>query len=188
MTVVELAVIYAAVGAVAGVVTRVRRAPAVDALLTAALWPIYGPFLLIGGGAPVDDRERELLAALRRASATPLGAVLPDEAAGRALARRLRDAAARVRDIDAVLARPDFDVAAARRRAGAALRVQTIERMRKLRDRCAAELDEVDELIAQLVTQAELVRLAGADDGAAAELVRELVARVEGLDALLATE
>jgi hypothetical protein len=167
------------------------------AALAVGLWPIFGSAITHGG---TDERERELLAALARAGATPLGAVLPAPATARALARRLRDAAARVREIDDVLARPDFDAGAVRVRAAdlerrgasscavstAELRAQTIERLRRLRDRCAAELDEVDELIAQLVAQAELVRLAGAVDGDAQDLVRELVARVEGLDGLLA--
>lgn len=202
MNVVELAIVYAMAGAAAGLIAVTVRRPALDAVLMVGLWPIYGPFLLLGGLPAADDRERELLEVLRRAAATPLGSVLPDEATARALARRLRDAAARVREIDALLARPDLDEGAARRRAAelerrggsssaagtAALRVQTIERMRHLRDRTTIELDEVGELIAQLMAQAELVRLAGAADGAAADLVRELVARVEGLDGLLATE
>ena len=202
MTVVELAIVYGVAGGVVAVAALARRRPAVDALLLVGLWPIYGPLLLLGGVAAADDRERELLEALRRAATTPLGSVLPDEATARALARRLRDAAARVREVDLLLARPDLDVGAARARAAelerrggassaaatAALRVQTIERMRQLRDRTAIELDEVGELIAQLVAQAELVRLSGAADVAATDLVRELVARVEGLDGLLAAE
>ena len=42
------------------------------------------------------------------------------------------------------------------------------------------------ELIAQLVTQAELVRLQPSIAHASSELVRELVARVEGLGELFA--
>jgi hypothetical protein len=54
-----------------------------------------------------------------------------------------------------------------------------------MRDRFARELDEVGELLDQLITQAELVRLAGSADASAAELVREIVSRVEGLDQML---
>ena len=43
----------------------------------------------------------------------------------------------------------------------------------------------VGELLAQLGTQAEVVRLAGVADASTAELVRELLARVEGLDQVL---
>src|SRR5256885_471674 len=65
------------------------------------------------------------------------------------------------------------------------VRVQNIRRLRLLRDRFVRELDEVRELLAQLTTQAEVVRLAGVADDSAASLVRELVYRVEGLDQVL---
>jgi len=199
MNVITLACGYLAIGSVAAAFVLIRRRSPVDAALMLGLWPMAGPLLLSDGGAGADRRERELLVALRRAAATPLGGILPDQATGRALARRLRDAAHRVREIDALLARPDFDASAARARAAdlerrggsacavttAGLRAQTLDRMRQLRQRYTAELDEVGEIIAQLVTQAELVRLSGSGDDTAAELVRELVARIEGLDSLL---
>jgi hypothetical protein len=111
----------------------------------------------------------------------------------------LREAGARLRELDEVLARPDFDPAAAERRAAeltargataaaatAELRVRTLGQLRALRERYRSELDEVGELIAQLVAQAELVRLQPAIAQRSGELVRELVARVEGLGDLFA--
>jgi hypothetical protein len=199
VTVGALAIGYLVVGAVAALAWLARRGAVVDALLLVPIWPMYAPVLLLASGD--RDGERQLLRALGRAASTPLGSILPDAATGRALGRRLRAATARLRDIDAVLARPDFDAGAAQLRiaeltergapagvvATAELRVQTIERVRGLRQRFAAELDEVRELVAQLVAQAELVRLAGSGDDAATELVHELVARVEGLDHLMET-
>jgi hypothetical protein len=98
-----------------------------------------------------------------------------------------------------VLARPDFDPAAAERRAAeltargataaagtAQLRVRTLGQLRALRERYRTELDEVHELIAQLVAQAELVRLQPSIAPASGELVRELVAQIESLDDLFA--
>ena len=195
MTVIHFAALYAAIGAAIAFAAR-HRSSLLDAALLVGLWPMYGPLVALAA----DTRERELLAALRRAAATPLGAILPDQASARALARRLRDASARLRAIDGVLARPDFDLGAARAqvveltaRAATAcaigtaeLRVQTIERVHTLRQRFAGDLDEVDQLIAQLVAQAELVRFAGVEGST--DLVRELVARVEGLDQLMAAE
>ncbi len=151
MTVVHVAAVYAAIGAAIAIAAR-RRSSLVDAALLLGLWPMYAPLLLLAA----DTRERELLAALRRAAATPLGAVLPGQATARALARRLRDASARLRAIDAVLARPDFDLPAARAQVvelaardatacaigTAELRVQTIERVHALRRRFAGDLDE----------------------------------------------
>jgi hypothetical protein len=229
-----LAALYAAVGAgcvvaywaalgraaTSAATSMGRRMAVADAVLLGLLWPLYGPFLLMRGDedAPVDGaagrpeaREVAFLSALRRARQTPLGAVLPDEATARALAQRLRVAAAKVAEIDGLLAQPVFDEDDVRRRlddltaraasdwavATARMRLQNIHRLRALRHRFAAELDEVGELLVQLTTQAEVLRLAGPAapgggpgggmdaSGDPAELVRELVSRVEGLDQML---
>ena len=197
----ELLLLYFLVGGGCAVAVWAKRADAgraVDAALLAGFWPLYGPFLLLGNppaSAKVEE-EMEFLSALRRASQTPLGKLLPDETTARALAARLRIAAGKVDEIDRLLARREFSEDAALERvreleakaassraiATASNRVQNIRRLRGLRDRFARELDEVKELLAQLVTQAEVVRLAGEADAEARELVRELVCRVEGLD------
>ena len=201
---------WAALGRVATSAGRGRMAVA-DAALLGLLWPLYGPFLLMRSDedGPEDGpaaREVAFLGALRRARQTPLGAVLPDETSARALAQRLRVAAAKVAEIDRLLAQPVFAEEDVRRRldeltaraasewavATARMRLQNIHRLRALRHRFASELDEVGELLVQLTTQAEVLRLAGpapagADEGPGdvAELVRELVSRVEGLDQML---
>jgi hypothetical protein len=223
MSLAPLAALYVAVGAgcvVAywGVTMRrsaaaARRMAVADGVLLGLLWPLYGPFLLMRGEgeAPVQGpagTEVAFLAALRRARQTPLGAVLPDEATARALAERLRVAAAKVAEIDALLAQPVFDENDVRRRLDelgargasewavttARMRLQNILRLRALRHRFAGELDEVGELLVQLTTQAEVLRLAGPAAGAqageggpgdVADLVQELVSRVEGLDQML---
>jgi hypothetical protein len=181
VSLVSLGVGYLAIGAalaLALAVARRRLSPA-DAALVIGLWPMYAP--------------------LARAKASPLAGVLPDAESARILGGRLREAGARLGELDALLARPDFDPAAAERRAAelaargasaaaatAQLRVRTLGQLRALRERYRSELDEVGELIAQLVTQAELVRLQPAIAHSSGELVRELVARVEGLGDLFA--
>lgn len=217
MSLVPLAGLYVAVGAGCVVAFWAARArvPVADAVLLVALWPLFGPFLLVRGRDDGEDApasaEVAFLSALRRARHTPLGTMLPDEATARALAQRLRVAAGKVAEIDALLAQPAFDEDDARRRlealetraasdcavSTATLRLQNIRRLRSLRHRFATELDEVGELLVQLTTQAEVLRLAGppvaamhagaalAGDGSVAELVRELVSRVEGLDQVL---
>jgi hypothetical protein len=220
MSLTPLAALYLAVGAgcvVAFWAARGRataragrgRTAVADAALLGLLWPLYGPFLLMRSGedGPVDEpaaREVAFLGALRRARQTPLGAVLPDETSARALAQRLRVAAAKVAEIDALLAQPVFDEDDVRRRldeltaraasdwalATTRMRLQNIHRLRALRHRFASELDEVGELLVQLTTQAEVLRLAGPataaeTPGDMADLVRELVSRVEGLDQML---
>ena len=200
-----LGVCYLAVGvaiALGAAVAR-RLSSAADAILLVGMWPLWAPLALArpahGAGAADDPRERELLAALARAKDSPLASVLPDADNARVLAARLREAGVRLVDLDAVLARPDFDPAAAEQRAAelaargamtaaatAQRRVRTLGQLRALRERYRAELDEVHELIAQLVAQAELVRLQPSIAHASGELVRELVAQIEGLDDLFA--
>jgi len=206
MRLTELAAIYGLVGlscAVAILVhRRARGAALADAVLLTALWPLYGPFLLLRPQAQEEGAgraEAAFVQALRRTRGTPLGALLPDEAAVHVLGERLRVAGGKRAEIDALLARPEFSEPAAVRRleelrrreatecalAAAAIRLQNIRRLRAMRDRFARELDEVGELLDQLTTQAELVRLAGAADPSSTELVRELLSRVEGLDQML---
>jgi len=206
VNVTSLAILYTVIGVgcvAARLAWRARPAGRVsDSALLLGLWPLYGPFLLLslqGESTAASDSEVSFLVALHKASETPLGQVLPDQATARALAARLRVAAGKVEEIDALLTRPEFDEqdAIARRDAlkarsasetaisTATMRIQNIRRLRALRDRFANELDEVRELLVQLTTQAEVVRLAGAPDESVAELVRELVSRVEGLDEML---
>jgi hypothetical protein len=201
MSLLGFTALYVAIGAVSAIVIFVRRGRIDQAALAVVLWPLELPFALVRDEPPVG-RAAAFLAALRNAAATPLGGVLPDEKAARALAARLGDAANRVAEIDGVLARPEMSETAARARladlqrrtatpgaiAASLSRLDNLRRLRLLRDRCAAELEEVGELIDQLTAQAELVRLSGAPVPAGAELVRELVARVEGLDQLLREE
>lgn len=209
MTLTALATLYLTVGvgcAVARVAWRaLPRGRFADACLLLALWPLFGPFMLLRAQGATSDSEVAFLVALRRAGATPLGAVLPDEDTARALAARLRVAAGKVAEIDALLTRPEFCEDGARKHVDAlrarhasecavstaALRLQNIRRLRALRDRFANELDEIRELIMQLTTQAEVVRLAGASAPGAGgepswtEMVGELISRVEGLDQML---
>jgi len=184
---------------VLAIVATLRAVPSLgDGLLLVGLWPLWGPLLVVESRQrQPGDHERELLGALARAKASPLAQVLPDADTARVLAGRLREAGQRLDELEAVLARPDFDPVAAEARARelagrgasaaaatAQLRVRTLAQLQTLRVRYRRELDEVHELIAQLVTQAELVRLQPAIAQSSSELVRELVARVEGLDEL----
>jgi hypothetical protein len=199
--------LYALVGAGSAVFVIVRPPPMVssrwiDALLLFAFWPFYGPLLLSGARSAGTSCEVGFLAALRRATGTPLSAFLPDAKTALALARRLRVASDKVVEIDELLRRPEFDEELAWRRkreleaqnasgsavATAGFRIQNIQHLRRLRDGFARELVEVEELLAQLATQAEVVRLAGVADTESRDLVREILARVEGLDTLLEEE
>ncbi len=203
MTLPSLAMLYVVVGtgcAMARLAWRPHpRGRVADAVLLLALWQLYGPFLLLRLQDGTSESEVAFLLALRRAGDTPLGGVLPDHATAKALAGRLRVAAGKVDEIDTILTRPEFCEDDAHKRLSAlrargasetavstaSMRLQNIRRLRSLRNRFANELDEIGELLIQLSTQAEVVRLAGSPDESSAELVRELVSRVEGLDEML---
>ena len=201
MSLASLGLGYIALGAaIALVIAGIKRRMAFgDALWIVGLWPLYAPMSFARASGAETHREAALLTALTRAKASPLAGVLPDAESVRILGGRLREAGTRLVDLDEVLARPDFDPAAATRRAAelsargqaaaaatAQLRVRTLGQLHALRERYRRELDEVGELIAQLVAQAELVRLQPAIAPTSGELVRELVARVEGLGELFA--
>ena len=57
--------------------------------------------------------------------------------------------------------------------------------MRDLRARFVAEVEEINELLSQLVIQVEVVRFAGTSGDDTRDLLRELLARVEGLGQML---
>ena len=197
MRLVELAVLYLVVGAGAAAALLYRRRAVLDAILLVPFWPLLAPFQLFDASEPRAGAD--FLAALEEAARTPLGKLLPAPATMRQLAGRLAVASAKVAEIDRVLARREFDAGAAQAEltalrardaselavTSATLRVQNIRRLVALRDRFARELDDVRALLVQLETQVEVVRLAGAPDAAAADLVHELLARVEGLDQVL---
>jgi hypothetical protein len=205
----ELGLLYGLVGlgcALAVMVARPRdQRKVVDAVLMVALWPVYGPFVLAaarGMDALPSGSETAFLVALRRASGTPLAVLLPDRDTVRKLARRLRVAASKVEEIDGLLMRPEFDEREALERhaelrdkgasdcalSAASMRAQNIRRLRGLRDRFSRELDEVGELLIQLRTQADVVRLAGIADAETRDLVQEIISRVEGLDRMMDDE
>lgn len=197
-----VAVLYALVGvgcAAARAINGPRSGRVPDALLLICAWPLVAPFLLgsrpLGGPAGQDS---DFLAALERAASSPLGCLLPDRAAVRRLGERLRMARARVREIRALLAQPEFSEEAACRRhdtlieagdrqaaATAMGRLQKIRYIRDLGDRFQRELDQIGELLVQLRLQAEVVRLAGDVDGTTRELTAELLTRIEGIDRAL---
>jgi hypothetical protein len=61
VTVVELAVGYAAVGTILALAAAAsRRATAVDAVLLVGLWPLYGPVLISAGAGRADPRGEVL--------------------------------------------------------------------------------------------------------------------------------
>jgi hypothetical protein len=207
-----LLALYGGVGVVCVVAAHrdAERRGAGELAFAFAVWPLWLPLWLGARGAALEGgREppetpagaRALLAALARVQGSPLAPLLPDPASVRQLAAKLGDASARIEELDDVLARPAFDLPAALARRGelagagagasaetlasAALRVQNIERLRELRASFVAEVEEINELLSQLVIQVEVVRFAGTSGDDTRDLLRELLARVEGLGQML---
>jgi hypothetical protein len=178
MSVQMLGVVYLAIGAgLALVVTVVRGVSALDAALVTGLWPMYAPFVLFGGGGhPTDAREAALAAALAQAAQSPLASALPNPDASRELGRRLHRATCRLAELDVLVARPDMAPERLAPRAAAA-----IHQLIVLRDRYRTALDDIVELVRQLTTQVELVRVQPDLVPSSVELVYDLVARVDGL-------
>jgi len=200
----ELAVLYllVGIGSAAGFIAVKRPLTAgvfVDAALLGTFWPLYGPFLMLQGRSQSNDPGLDAVSWRNAAAAAPLCSLLPDPTTAAALERRLALAQARVTEIDRLLSLPEFSEEAATRRqqeledrgdlraaATARQRVQSIARLRQLRARFSTELTEISELLAQFRIQAEVVRLAGEDDGQATrELISELQLRMEALDEML---
>ncbi len=182
----ELLILYVliGIGSAAAFTLLAKQKRLLDAAILVPFWPLYGPFLLLGRAQPAQ-----------------LGGLLPDGAIVGELTDRLATAKTRVQEIDAVLARPELDEPSARARmtelaergddraaASVQARLTSIERLRRLRERFMCELTEIDELLAQLRVQSEVVRLAGGAETNTRELVEEIVHRVEGLDAILAVD
>src|SRR5262245_49397052 len=118
MSVMLIGACYVAVGiavAIGALVFASRRLAAGDVVMLLLLWPIAAPIVLTGSGRNELD-EPELVAAIARASASPLASVLPDAETARVLQERLHEANERLAELEVVLARPDFDPAAAERR------------------------------------------------------------------------
>jgi hypothetical protein len=195
-----LVAIYALAGAACLAAALHRgRAGLADVLLLLAVWPLYAPFVLLAPPDHTSSREEALLRALRQVSGTPLARLLPDRAAVRALGRSLRAAARRLAEIEALLGRPEMaeeaalaDLRGAEEPAGSiearatlGLRVQNIRHLKHLRERFARRLCEVDALLAQLLTQVEVLRLGGPADAPGEALVGELLSRVEALGEML---
>ncbi len=186
-----------------------------ELVLAFAVWPLWLPLWLgarppavaeAGGPERLQNAHpatSSLLTALARVQGSPLAPLLPDPESVRRLAAKLTEASTRIEELDEVLARPTFDLpaaiarhdelaeeaagagASAEARASAAIRVQNIERLRDLRARFVAEVDEIEELLSQLVIQVEVVRFVGAAEDGSRDLLRELLARVEGLGQML---
>jgi hypothetical protein len=170
---------------------------AFDVLLLLALWPLYGPLLFMSKSTSPErvknPHAEAFLAAVRRAAGTPLAKLLPDQPEILRLSQQLQLASEKIIEVEQLLSRQEFSQEATLARveelkqkkaseraiSAASQRLQNIEQLQNIKHRFVQELDEVEELLAQLTAQAEVTRLAGSSDEGASRLVKELLQRVE---------
>ena len=181
MKALELWSIYLLIGVGAAVALYLRAELGKwDLLLLIPFWPLYGPLLLASAQAP---------------SALQL---LPEAELQGRLEARLSSVRGRVRELDQLLDDPVFSPEAALNRqqeleaagdlraaASAQARGANIARLVRLQSRYRGELVEVEELMAQLEVQKEVLRRLGATNGDPQDLMLEISARIDGLDEFL---
>jgi hypothetical protein len=178
-------------------------------------WPLYLPLLLAkvprGNGAPVlideppaDDLAKaiaqvdgELEAALRSLDGWAEDALAREKDRLYDLRSAWNSQAQRIRDMDRLLARPEFTVAevplvGGQRQIGTSERLRTsqqvmhrnIDRLRELRERTLADLLDTLAWVRELASMIHLAKFTGAPPSRAEELVSQIAAAVEGLSAM----
>lgn len=212
MTLGDLGLLYAVAGAVSGAIVQRRtrhlgRRALVNVALAIALWPLWLPVALASAQARPLDRatsagssatEAALLAAHESVRDGPMEGLLPRDALER-IVSELRRAAERHGELDALLARPDFDLDAAEQRlvrlererasprtlSSARLHLENVRRLSSLRARDQRALDELLELSRALGAQLALAKFSGSSATDAGDIVSEVWARVEVLGSTL---
>lgn len=182
MTIELIALGYVCVGGViAAAIAIAKRPPIVDIAMITALWPLYAPLVLVMR-AGTDRREVELVTALARARSSPLAPYVPDEATARTLGHRVRDAGARMAELEAAIDRlGSASGTATTRTATAAVRARTVAHLDDMRRRYRTDLDDITEMTSQLLAHAELAAWNPATLDEATDLIADLVARLDRL-------
>jgi hypothetical protein len=209
MRLIDLGVLYGGIG-IACAVVLYRRSPERDrealaaALAAVPLWPIWAPIawtarpepnLVSGTSADRVERIRSALdEAVELVRGSPLERVL-----GRGSARAIMDEAERLSarndELVGLLARDEFDVAAAMRRlealegaqasprvvSSARLHLENVRRLHHLARGEARALDELAALVVALRTELMVVKLSGSSVDGVDDIVRDLSAHIEGL-------
>ncbi len=231
MGLLQTGIFYLLVGLVVGAAGYLREeegralSRALRVLLTACFWPLYLPLLLSGSrgatpnvaaagttGARAVDRldprvqraEETLLSGLASLGGFAAGVMQPEVVRIRTLSASLHGLSARLREMDRLLASPEFDAGAARtllvelstrrpeardsdaRVGSVQTRLRNIERLQSLRDHTAELLERALLKLEELGSAVLLLRFAENPEREVAGLVRDLAASVDGLSEGLA--
>lgn len=207
----DLLVLYAVIGAGCAITVLRRRATAGghgvgSALATFFVWPLWAPFALgsppprapatgnLAGIEVVRRIDRALAEAVASVDGTPMSDVFPGRVATR-IGEQVTKIAAHMEELSALVARSGFDAdrSAARLRdlegrgapertvATARLQHESLSRLQQLRSSDAQALEELADLLEALRAQLLLARYSGSSAEGAGAIVGEVWARLEGL-------
>lgn len=211
MGIVETCILYLLLGTVVAVALVLRAegkgggARVVTFVAGVIFWPLYAPFLLsparpsgTGTGAvaqPVRAAQERLRAALRQVEGLAAEVLRPEVARLRGLVDAMGKMEARVAEMDALLATPEFNRALAseqlealsRRGLGpedarvqsVQARLRNMERLVAMRERTAADLERVVLQLEEMGSRLQLLKFAGRPDAELVELLQSVAASVE---------
>jgi hypothetical protein len=212
----ETAIIYLLVGAVIAAALLMRGDEtghgrrALGALAGFFFWPLFAPVLLAGKrpepapasggpGAPFEARirgaEEQLVAALSRIKGVAEDVVAPEVARVHGLAGSMASMERRVREMNELLASPEFDMGAADgalaqlearglaeddpRLQSVKSRLRNIERLRQMRDRTADDLERIILKLEEMSSQLRLLKFAGRSDAELVRMIKDIADSVQ---------
>lgn len=207
MGIVETCIVYLLLGGVVAVALVLRAegkgrgARAVTFVAGVFFWPVFAPFLLspVHPGAPVAPPARaaqsRLLAALGQVEGLAADVLRPEVARLRGLVEAVGKMETRVAEMDALLATPEFDRAAASgqlealarrglppedaRVQSVQARLRNMERLAAMRERTAADLERVVLQLEEMGSRLQLLKFAGRPDAELVELLQSVASSVE---------
>jgi hypothetical protein len=208
MGVVETCILYLLLGTVVAVALVLRAegkgsgARVVTFVAGVFFWPVYAPFLLSPARPaasavtpPGRAAQERLRAALGQVEGLAADVLRPEVARLRGLVEAVGKMEARVAEMDALLATPEFNRAVASEqlealsRRGLApedprvqsvhARLRNMERLAEMRERTAADLERVVLRLEEMGSRLQLLKFAGRPDAELVELLQSVAASVE---------
>jgi methyl-accepting chemotaxis protein len=207
MGVVETCILYLLLGSVVAVALVLRSegksggARVVTFVAGVFFWPVFAPFLLSpvrSAGAvalPARAAQERLRAALGQVEGLAAEVLRPEVARLRGLVDAMGKMEARVGEMDALLATPEFNRAVATEQLEALsrrglppedprvqsvqARLRNMERLAAMRERTAAELERVVLQLEEMGSRLQLLKFAGRPDAELVELLQSVATSVE---------
>ena len=207
MGVVETCILYLLLGGVVAVALVLRAegkgrgARVVTFVSGVFFWPVFAPFLLTAARAsaavtpPARAARDRLVGALGQVEGLAADVLRPEVARLRGLVDAVGKMEARVAEMDALLATPEFDRTAAAgqlealarrglppedaRVQSVQARLRNMERLVAMRERTAADLERVVLQLEEVGSRLQLLKFAGRPDAELVELLQSVASSVE---------